>query len=425
MSQLTARQPTPEEWSSIDRSINHAFGAAVAPPSEFAAEVDRMRPWPLRIGVFDGDRAVGGCFAFEMELSLPGGAMVPVSALAGVGISPPDTGRGGLRALMRVHLEQSIEAGATASVLMASESSIYTRFGYGLASEMAEFRADSAEASLMSAPTGSIELLSTAEAAEAISLIAPVYTESLKRRAGGLERTPDWWTVSLGVKERTWIGGGQRFIAIHRNDDGTPDGYALYDIDQRPQLADTTSGHGRAKAAVRCTELTALTIGAECALFEHLRTTPLGRGVIWEHAPADPLVAHRLVDRRQLWQHARLDMMWVRPLDARSLLTSRTYESDGAVAIAYTDPEFPQYSFDATLTVVDGEGVLDESVPGTTTDAVGAVKLEPMTLGQLILGAGSATALHQAGTLDGAPSAVRSLGGLLHTGLAPFNQQKF
>ena len=124
MSPLTARQPTPEEWPRIDRSIGHAFGEAVPGPREFVEEVDRMKPWPMRIGVFNGDRAVGGCFAFPMDISLPGGQLVPVSALAGVGISPPETGRGGLRAMMRLHLEQAIEVGAIASVLIASESSI-------------------------------------------------------------------------------------------------------------------------------------------------------------------------------------------------------------------------------------------------------------------------------------------------------------
>ncbi|MCW2736497.1 GNAT family N-acetyltransferase [Nocardioides sp.] len=68
-----------------------------------------------------------------MDLSLPGGAMVPIAGLTWVGVHPDARRRGVLAAMMTDHLTRCHDAGLAISALHASEAAIYGRFGYGLA----------------------------------------------------------------------------------------------------------------------------------------------------------------------------------------------------------------------------------------------------------------------------------------------------
>ena len=133
-SKVISRAPSAGEWPEVTRCIYDAFGIASAPvEGELEA---RLRPQNRRVLVADEQGIFGGCFAYNFALSLPGGVVCPVGGLAGVGVSPVAQGRGGLQSMMQTHLEQSIALGDAASVLMASESGIYHRFGYGVATEM-------------------------------------------------------------------------------------------------------------------------------------------------------------------------------------------------------------------------------------------------------------------------------------------------
>lgn len=68
-----------------------------------------------------------------MEMSLPGGAVVPIAGLTWVGVHPDSRRRGALSAMMTDHLTRSREAGTAISALHASEAAIYGRYGYGVA----------------------------------------------------------------------------------------------------------------------------------------------------------------------------------------------------------------------------------------------------------------------------------------------------
>ena len=68
-----------------------------------------------------------------MEMSLPGGALVPIAGLTWVGVHPDARRRGVLSAMMTDHLTRTHDAGTAISALHASEAAIYGRFGYGIA----------------------------------------------------------------------------------------------------------------------------------------------------------------------------------------------------------------------------------------------------------------------------------------------------
>ncbi len=68
-----------------------------------------------------------------MEMSLPGGSVVPIAGLTWVGVHPDSRRRGVLNAMMTDHLARTRDAGTAISALHASEAAIYGRYGYGIA----------------------------------------------------------------------------------------------------------------------------------------------------------------------------------------------------------------------------------------------------------------------------------------------------
>lgn len=71
-----------------------------------------------------------------MDLSLPGGSIVPIAGLTWVGVHPDVRRRGVLAAMMGDHLTRCHDAGLAISALHASETGIYGRYGYGMAALM-------------------------------------------------------------------------------------------------------------------------------------------------------------------------------------------------------------------------------------------------------------------------------------------------
>ena len=116
---------------------------------------------------FDGDRIVGGAGAFTYRLSVPGGGEVPAAGVTVVGVLPTHRRRGVLTSMMKAQLEDCRERGDLVAYLWASESTIYGRFGYGLASRIGEMRLarDRARFAEPFEPRGTVRLVELEEAA--------------------------------------------------------------------------------------------------------------------------------------------------------------------------------------------------------------------------------------------------------------------
>ena len=84
--------------------------------------------------MFEGDEIVGTGRNYSLELTLPGGAIIPASAVSWIAVRPTHRRRGILRRMMTYLLEEGAQRGEPASILTASEGGIYARFGFGVAS---------------------------------------------------------------------------------------------------------------------------------------------------------------------------------------------------------------------------------------------------------------------------------------------------
>jgi predicted acetyltransferase len=414
--------PEEAQWLHVHRAVADGFGEVVM--GDDLGARDHLRPPKRRLALIDerstDQPVVGGAFAYAFDMSLPGGACVPVAGLGGVSISPVAQGRGGLPQLIGNHLQQSIDAGDAASVLMASESGLYQRYGYGMATEMAEWHLHTREYQLLRPVSDDISIRLIHERSQAAELLQRVYESAVNARQGGIHRSTDWWPLVLNDDEHSWFGNGPEFVAVAFAGD-IPCGYALYKLRGGP---DTASGHGRVNQQVVVSELIAPDTEAELALFNYLSKLAMVRELVWAVAPVDPPVRHFMRDPRQLWQRVRTDMMWLRPLDLPVLFTSIEYEEDGEVVIDYCDPQFESLCQVWRLTVTGGSAII-EKCDRAVLETELHVALDSAVLGNVILGTTRVIELARVGKVLGSEAAVRQFDRLFRFDQTPFNANKF
>ncbi len=413
MPQLRVFQPDESQWPATRDAIMFAFG--VCEDDDQAR--DYLRPQAHRIALAREGDIVGGCLAYQFPLALPGGSFVPAAGLAGVGIVASEQGAGGLRLLIEAHLHNCLEQGDVVSGLMASESGLYGRFGYGVSTEMAEYRLETANFSLR-APLqqrGKVRLISGEEEGRAVC----AQIHQAQSLAGEIQRSAGWWQQIICSGKRSWLGGGPQFVAVHYDVDGIADAYALYVVIQQSHSSGVVDGLQRCQLVLR--ELVALNATAEQAMFQYLCKIAWVRELRWQLAPIDPIIRNFMTDPRQLVQVSRTDMLWLRVLDMPRLLRQRQYNGTGDISFDYHDPMLPEFSGRFQL-VVTTSGI---SVERLETDSQQVLQFGPEQLAAFVLGNTRVVRLHQLGEITGPVDAVRQLDSLMLTDAAPFNLSKF
>src|SRR5215210_7619177 len=127
----TIRATTAEDAPALVRAVWAGFGnqpddAQVAAASAF------LEPERSFVAV-DGERIVGSGAGVTLELTVPGPATVPTAGLTYVAVVPTHCRQGILTALMAQLDDEARRRGEPVAALLASESTIYRRFGFGVA----------------------------------------------------------------------------------------------------------------------------------------------------------------------------------------------------------------------------------------------------------------------------------------------------
>ena len=381
----------------IDTALS-AFGRFRESPAEgdgfmwSAYEMDRN----LLAVTADG-RPVGTAGAYSFELTLPGEVVVPVTGVTGVGVMPSHRRQGVLSALMRHQLTEFRARGESVSVLLASEATIYGRFGYGPATYTRQLtvprhrtafatpRAAAAAAvgAVADSPatgsdsgwdsgwdSGSVELLRRPECGE---ILEEVYDRYRRALPGALSRPHRWWASGAG---RPPVSFERRFVAVHRDADGVPDGYASYS---------RTSSETLTVDEIIATDDAVTTALARFALGHDLVAE-----VVFKHLAPDDVLRWRLADFRAGQVGEDTDWLWVRLLDIPGALTARGWFSDGELVLDVDDPFLGEHGR-YLLTVRDGKAVC---VP---TDREPDLSLDVRDLGSVYLGGTAPGTLVRAG----------------------------
>ena len=119
------RTDTPAAFALIEQAFGGASNPADADVELGLWEENRF------YGAYDGDRIVGSCGSFALDMTVPGGPR-PVAGVTWVSVAPTHHRQGIARALMRRQLDDLHAAGEPVAALWASEGAIYQRYGYGL-----------------------------------------------------------------------------------------------------------------------------------------------------------------------------------------------------------------------------------------------------------------------------------------------------
>jgi predicted acetyltransferase len=282
--------------------------------------------------------------------------------------------------MMEFQLEDVAARGEAAAVLNASESSIYGRFGYGLAHQYQTVQIDTARAALDPAPPPRALRLVPKESAR--DLVRTAFDAYRLTRAGEVTRPGDWWDGVIGEVE-SWKGGGKIFVVVAEPDGADPGGYVIYELQDQEGIMK--------RLVVR--ELIAATPATEAALWRYCFELDLVGVVEAVARPLDDPIRWRLVEPRQLRVLRQSDYLWVRLLDVPAALEARAYGADGDIVFELRDEFRPNLSGRYRLAGTSKGG---ECEP---TSAPADLDLTIAELGALYLGGVRATTLASAGRI--------------------------
>jgi predicted acetyltransferase len=380
---MKIRSTTDEDLDVFIDTVHAAFGQFPETPIEggglwwSALETDRC----LLALTADG-LPVGTAAAHSFELTLPGETLVPASGVTAVGVLPSHRRQGVLSAMMRHQLAELRARGEFLSVLLASEATIYGRFGYGPATYTARLTMPRHEAAfavprargVADAPAtgsgnGSVEVLRRAECGK---ILEEVYDRYRRAQPGALSRPHRWWALRAGQPP---ISPAPRYVAVHRDTDGVPDGYASYSIESGTLTVDET-------------------ITTDDAVFTALARFMLGHDlvsqVVFKHVPPEHPLRWQLADFRAGEVSGDTDWLWVRLLDVPRALTARGWFMDGELVLDVEDPFLGEHGR-YLLTVRDGKA---DCLP---TDREPDLSLDVSDLGSVYLGGTAPSTLVRAG----------------------------
>lgn len=383
---MEIRSTSDEDRDVFVDTLHAAFGRFPETPTEdgglwwSALEMDRG----LLAVTADG-RPVGTAGAYSFELTLPGEILVPTAGVTTVGVLPSHRRRGVAGAMMRHQLDELRARGEFLSVLLASEALIYGRFGYGPATytqrltvqrhrgalALPRARATAGSPAPDTDPdTGSVEVLRRAECG---TVLEEVYDRYRRAQPGALSRPHHWWARGAGQPP---VSATPRYVAVHRDADGVPDGYASYALGESGTLTVDE------------------TITTDDAVFTALARFVLGHDlvteVVFKHFPPGHPLRWRFTDFRAAQLSDDTDWLWVRLLDIPRALTARGWFTDGELVLDVDDPFLGEHGR-YLLTVRDSKA---ECVP---TDREPDLSLGVGDLGSVYLGGTAPSTLVRAG----------------------------
>jgi len=350
------RRIRPEEASAFRQSVVIPF------LEPFAGDPDQVADFELwasnseldRAWVADtGDRFVGNACIYSFDVTLPsppGGPCptIPMAGVSAVGVHPTHRRQGLLRKLIAAMHDDARDRGEAIAGLEASESIIYGRFGYGLASDVAEYSIDS-RASAFAVPAPDLDL-ALVDKDHAVKVLPEVFDRQRRTRAGEVNRTPERWAQILVDRPHHRHGASARFHAVG------DDGYVLYRA--RPD-ANVFQGE---RVAITVEELRGTTPEVEAGLWRFVLDLDLVGEVTLIRRPVDEPVRWRLADPRQLRTISIEDRLYVRILDTAAAFEARGYQGEGRLVLDVAPPAASEGDADAA----PGRWVLEAGPDGAS-----------------------------------------------------------
>jgi predicted acetyltransferase len=320
------------------------------------------------------------------------GSVLPTAAITSVAVAPTHRRRGVMTALMRRQLDEVHARGEPVAALYASETAIYGRFGFGLASfkTLLEIERPYTQFAIPGHEPRSVRVISLDEA---LGAYPSVYESLRPHRPGFHDRNEAWWRYRFADLESEREGFTPYFYALCEGPEG-PDGYAVYRT-----KSDWSQGY--ANGTLEVIELMAKGGDAYAALWRYCFDTDLmARTIAWLRQTDEPLV-HMLAEPRRLRVTVQ-DGLWVRLVDVPAALAGRRYRAEERLVLEVKDAFCPWN---------EGRYELQVSKDGSecrSTDHEPDLMLSSADLASVYLGGVRCVTLHQAGrVIESEPGTIR------------------
>lgn len=376
---LTFRTAEDADWPAM--ALIAATGFGVWTQQETAEAWRSLIPAGGAVVACDGPDVVGVAVFLDLELTVPGGAVLPMAGVSWVAVAPTHRRRGALSGMF-AELHRRMDRYPIAG-LEASEAEIYGRFGYGPATIWQRLSVDRVAARFHPGvpDPGGVRVV---RAAEHRGQIEDVYERWRLQTPGGLHTPQVLWDEVFADRESHRDGGSAQFCLLHA------DGFAMY----RVHSADK-------KDRVEVSKLAAVTPHAYIALWRALLGLDLMATVDIDTHP-DNTLPYLLTDPRLVRHPGRQDGLWLRMLDIPAVLQARSYAADLSVVLEVSDD------------ILGGGGrfaleVRDGRARCAPTDAEADVHLDLSVLGSLYLGAHRASSFAAAHRLRCSAERARQL----------------
>jgi predicted acetyltransferase len=329
MPALEIRAVTEEEARPFFSAICIPFGSPSFSDEELEDELHIFEP-DRSIAVFEKDRIVGTAGAYTFDLTVPGGNHVPVAGVTYVSVMPTHRRRGILRKMMTKQLNDIAARGESIAVLTASETIIYGRFGYGLAStyHVHELQRRHADFAVELNDRGRVDIVDPDTARK---MLPDIHDRARRQQPGDISRRDSWWEKWSKDRRHERGGASGRFNAVHLDAKGEPDGYVSW------RIKNEWGNHGLPDNEVRVEALRGLNPTAQAALWRFVLDLDLtGKVHAWNRPMDDPL-RWMLSDPRRLTTVGMGDFLWLRILDVPTALSARAYPVAGRLVLDVND----------------------------------------------------------------------------------------
>jgi predicted acetyltransferase len=400
MTETTPRYPirvaTADTLKDYSSPLLVAFGEEMS-----EAEFDdwRRTAEPERfIAAFDGEVPVGAAAAYSFRLTVPGGE-VAAAGVTAVGVEPGHRRQGILRSLMRQQLDDVRARGEPVAVLWASESVIYQRFGYGMATLSGSLEIERARTAWLRPvePAGRMRLVGLDEA---LATFPAVYERVRLATPGALSRSEAWWRwATLHDAEYTRRGAGPKYLYLCEID-GRPEGYAIYRVKSEWEERGP-------KSELLVVEALAVNPAAERTVWGFLFGVDLIRTISARRVTVPPSLLLALADPRALGLRVS-DGLWLRLVDLSAALAARRYGGPGSLAIEVTDAFCPWNAGRWRITAFGEPGAAGAEASVERTDGAPDLVADTTDIAAAYLGAVRLSDLARAGRVEErTPGALR------------------
>ncbi|HEY0637866.1 MAG TPA: GNAT family N-acetyltransferase [Pseudonocardiaceae bacterium] len=397
MSDYELRAARPDELADVLRLDALVWGNGADPArdrcyTEFL-EADRA------ICAFHDGELVGVQCTVSLDLTVPGGARLPLAGATWLLVHPLHRGRG----LMAV-LDTAVRSdpGFTEPLYggMPHDPAVRrSRDEYGPASRHAEWTIDlTRHRGLRHVPEddGTLEYVPVADAIAAMREVAAGLQGV---RNGWVRRKPCLDDYKYSLAHLAGASYGPITFVVHRDRAGSVDGVLAY------QLGASSESQGRPEGSLRVVELLGLSTVVEAQLWKHCVDNRLVYQLVALRRPVDDPVVYRLADPRDARPTIR-DDMYLTLRDVPVALSARRYARDDALVIELRDggryrleggldgadcrpvtttPDLTvsraalsaAYLGDLSLRTSAGAGHVDEHTPGAVDRAAGMFTWAP------------------------------------------------